>query len=241
MWQAIQYVTSGATLLAFLAAVAAWVYRSRVDQRARLIKAAPESERPDLIMAALESLNVTTENLPEEKKYKLALALIRERSQRFRTTAIVACVFGILTAATTAYAIRQPEEVKPVLEAPVFPEPVSDSTGLRKDTLPHPVVSADTAIQRSFRINETNSDHKSFETNTKQYSKVFDADVGYTISSYEWKPTSATRESDLTFNLVGGGSQIRVDFKLKCGPKTDKYRGWLRGNLVTTQQRVRSD
>ena len=40
MWEAIGYVTSGVTLAAFLAAVAAWIYRHKLVEQERLIKAA---------------------------------------------------------------------------------------------------------------------------------------------------------------------------------------------------------
>lgn len=93
--------------------------------------------------------------------------------------------------------------------------------------------------QRDFEIDETNSDHKTVGTNTKSYSRRFTADSGFSVVNYEWLQSSATRVSDFAVNIDGGGSSIVVTFKLKCGPKTDTYRGWLRGTLKTTQSKPR--
>jgi hypothetical protein len=90
-------------------------------------------------------------------------------------------------------------------------------------------------VTRYFIIDETNSDHKSFETNTKPYRKIFKADPGYVITDWKWLEESATRKSDWVVNLDEGGLAIIVEFKLKAGPKLDRYRGWVKGRLETTQ------
>lgn len=114
----------------------------------------------------------------------------------------------------------------PEIEIGTEPAPAPDPGA---DVLP-------SEITRMFDVSETNSDHKAIGTNTKSYSRRFQADEGYTITSYEWQESSATRVSDFVVNITEGGQAIAMDFKLKCGPVTDRYRGWLRGKLVTHQR-----
>lgn len=42
MWSVIPHITTSITLIAFLAAVAAWVYRASLKHKERLIRTAPE-------------------------------------------------------------------------------------------------------------------------------------------------------------------------------------------------------
>jgi hypothetical protein len=116
MWVAIQYVTSGLTLVAFLVAVIAWVYKSKSEERERLIQAAPEDTRPDLVHSALEFFDVNTVGLTRGQKYDLALVQIHARAQRFRTIAIVVCILAVILAGVSAYAISQTGSKLPINE-----------------------------------------------------------------------------------------------------------------------------
>ncbi|WP_197342629.1 hypothetical protein [Ralstonia solanacearum] len=107
MWEAIQHVTTGLTLVALLVTVIAWVYKSKVEQGERLIRAVSEAKRADLVRLTLEFFDVDTTGLTKEQKYELALAQIHARAQRFRTTAIVVCVLAVILAAVSAYAMSQ--------------------------------------------------------------------------------------------------------------------------------------
>lgn len=101
-FEAIQYVGTPIALVAFVVAVVAWVYRSRLVERRRLIESAPEGERARLLDATLRDFTtVSTENLSREQRYRLALRLIEERSGRTRVLAVV----GVLTAAMLAVVI----------------------------------------------------------------------------------------------------------------------------------------
>ncbi len=107
MWEAIQYVTTGLTLVAFLVTVIAWAFKSKSEERERLIKAASEDKRADLVRSALEFFEVDTTGLTKEQKYDLALAQIHARAQRFRTTALVVCVLAVILAGVSAFAISR--------------------------------------------------------------------------------------------------------------------------------------
>jgi hypothetical protein len=107
MWSAITQVTTGFTLVAFIVSVVAWVYRSRLLYRARLIESTPESERAALVERALDLLLLDSTGLTREQKYVLARQQIAARERRVRTAAIVGSLIAVLLAALGAYAIAR--------------------------------------------------------------------------------------------------------------------------------------
>jgi len=107
MWNAINYVTSGLALVAFLAAVTAWTYRSKTAERERLIRSATESDRGELVRNALEFFNIDTYGLTKEQQFKLALEQIHARGHRFVISAAVVCFLAVVAVSIAAYAITQ--------------------------------------------------------------------------------------------------------------------------------------
>ena len=107
MWEAIAYVSSGLTLTAFLAAIAAWVYKHQSEEKERLLSTAPPSKRAKLVEQALESFHVDTSGLTKEQQYNLAVQQIQARAQRFRWTAIVVIILVVIAATVAAYAINR--------------------------------------------------------------------------------------------------------------------------------------
>jgi len=91
MWQAITLVSSGLTLTAFLAAVVAWVYKSKADERERLIRTAKLDQRADLVRNALEFFDVDTAGLTKEQQYNIAIEQIHARAHRFKLVAALVC------------------------------------------------------------------------------------------------------------------------------------------------------
>jgi hypothetical protein len=137
VWETIQHVTTGLSLVAFLVAVISGAYQSQSQKNERLIKSAPEAERAKLVANALEFFNIETSGLSPEQKYKLALEQIHAKAQRFRTTAIVVCFFGLVLGAVAIYAMSHPTTTDP--EHPPIPpatnEHVMDSRGVSKISL----------------------------------------------------------------------------------------------------------
>lgn len=107
-WDAIKYVGSGLTLAAFVAAVIAWVIKSKLEERGRLIKGAKEDDRASLVRDALEFFHVDTSDLTKAQQYQLALEQIRARGQRFKIIAVIVCVIAALGALVAVYAIARP-------------------------------------------------------------------------------------------------------------------------------------
>lgn len=106
MWEAISYVSSGVSLVAFIVAVSVWVLKSRIESRERLIKQAPADDRSDLVKNALEFFHVEAAGLTKEHQYKIALEQIRARMQRFRIVSIVVCFIALVAGGVAIFAIR---------------------------------------------------------------------------------------------------------------------------------------
>lgn len=71
---------------------------------------------------------------------------------------------------------------------------------------------------------------------TKRYENYrFQALPGYRIVGHEFADLSSTKVSNLEFKTAADGSSIQVVFDLTSGPGWDRWRGWLKGNLTTTQ------
>jgi hypothetical protein len=121
MWTAIKYVGSGLTLVAFLCALAAWLYRSYLLRRERLIKSVPEAKRAALVERTLVLFNIDTRKLLPEQQYNLALEQIRDRAKRFRVTAGVIVVIALIAAVLTFVAI-------PKVSPPPTPSPTPTPT-----------------------------------------------------------------------------------------------------------------
>lgn len=97
-------ISSTSGVLAFflvLATIAASTYRNNLRHKATVIESASEDQRGELVLAALESFRVKTENLTKEQQYKLAHSQIRARVKRYTISAIVVA-FGATLACTVA-------------------------------------------------------------------------------------------------------------------------------------------
>jgi hypothetical protein len=100
-FQAIKYVTSGITLVAFLAATIAWVYRYRLKSRKQTIELAEPAARAALVERTLEFFTVDTAGLSNEQKYDLALRQIEARTERFHVSTKAALVVAGIAALIT--------------------------------------------------------------------------------------------------------------------------------------------
>jgi len=105
MWEAIQYVSSGLALVAFIVAAAAWIFKRNSEQTLRMVETAEEGDRANLVRSALEVVDVDTARLTNRQQYELAIELIRARAERFRITALVVCILAMILAAVSVSAI----------------------------------------------------------------------------------------------------------------------------------------
>src|SRR5918911_1154592 len=140
-WEAIKYVSSGITLVAFIIAIAAWIYRTKILERERTIRLAPENERRVLVERTLEFFSIDTAGLSRQQKYNLAIKQIQARAARFRLVAFVIIIIAFLTTGVSIFAIwRVPESPKPkpdlIPTSTPIPTPIptpSDSSNDKQD------------------------------------------------------------------------------------------------------------
>jgi len=111
MWDAIKYVSSAFTLVAFVAAAVVWALRTWLLSGERLIRAADSPEKARLIENMLEVLRLDTTKLTRDQLADLAIRQINERGRRFRTAAIVIVILMVLSAiiATVAFFVPRHE------------------------------------------------------------------------------------------------------------------------------------
>ena len=91
------------------------VYHKKIIQKAELIRIAPEEKRGPLVMAALESFKLDTENLTKQQRYELAIKEIEERARRFAIKATVVGIIAALVAATLLRSLAIPRVSAPSL------------------------------------------------------------------------------------------------------------------------------
>lgn len=102
MWQALQYVTSGLALVAFLAATLIWGYRYHLRALNERIAKAPPKERAALIDRGIRFGQIPMSGLSADQRFELALRTIGAQRHRLRLVVAallsVALLFAILAA-----------------------------------------------------------------------------------------------------------------------------------------------
>ena len=106
MWTAIQYVSSGLTLVAFIAAVVAYIYRKKISSTERLIRTANQDDRGKLVADALEVFRIDASNLTKEQQYEIAIEQIKNKSMRSKLLAYIITVIAILASVVLIYTIN---------------------------------------------------------------------------------------------------------------------------------------
>jgi hypothetical protein len=95
-------------------------------------------------------------------------------------------------------------------------------------------------LKKSYLVSKMRDDHTSlFGPSSKRYSMTFDAEPGYRIVRYDFRKMDA-KDFDLKeIKLLDDGKSILISFTLKSGPVISRWKGWIKGELRTEQERVR--
>jgi hypothetical protein len=109
-WQAIQYVTSGLTLAAFVAALLLAAFRARLNNTAKLILSSPEDKRAALVQSTLTFYHIPVETLTKEQRFKLALELITRSNTRYKWAVILIGFIALLLACIVAFTVLKTRE-----------------------------------------------------------------------------------------------------------------------------------
>lgn len=112
MWDALTYVSSGITLVAFCGAIWAWSFRFRLTHLERLIRSAPEEARAGLVQHAflVYHIPIDTNDLSEKHKFDTVVEQLRIKSDHSRREAHIYSLVAILVAVVALVAIwRNPD------------------------------------------------------------------------------------------------------------------------------------
>jgi hypothetical protein len=117
MWQAIQYVGTGLSLVAFVVAAITFAYRARLKQRAKIILSAPAKERVDAIAATAEWFRVDVSGLSQARQQQIVLEQIRARTQRNLLVAGVTLFLAVILGVIAIISIVAPKPPGPDMRA----------------------------------------------------------------------------------------------------------------------------
>lgn len=227
MWTAIKYVGSAVTLVAFIAAVAAWLYRSRLLSRERLLRTAPEQERAALVERTLVLFKVDAERLKRDQRYDLALRQIQGQASRYRTTAAVVVTIAVLAAALTSIALLKPSQPAPATPTPsTTPTPLKLSGKIEQvEVAENPGGGSQAFIRLSIRNEGPPTPVQ------KYYIRV----THVTTSVIDFKDTPADLGERVTVPRPAGRGQIVIEPQDAIARKTEQavaeggeVSGWLR-------------
>lgn len=90
----------------------------------------------------------------------------------------------------------------------------------------------------TLEIEWVNDKHKTFDSSSIKRNTSIGATDGYFFSSFKWIPKSVNNASGLDISFDEDRKVIKVSAILRAGPSFDRWRGWVKGDLVTTQLRL---
>jgi hypothetical protein len=120
MWEAIKFVTSGLTPVAFVAAAASWLLKSRQDSVGQLIKLANKKDLPGILDTYFRGAKIETTGLSPEGKERVALETIYALSKRYRQNTLVIGFIATLVAAVAGLSVLRGSEVHPPKQTDFF-------------------------------------------------------------------------------------------------------------------------
>lgn len=117
MFEAIRFVSSGVTLIAFIAAGLVWLYARHMESRRQMIRDAKTEAQADLVARTLKGMNIDVRKLSATRQYNLALEQLRARSRRFYVLSAVVVALALIA----AWVAVNPRVAKFLFEAAVKP------------------------------------------------------------------------------------------------------------------------
>lgn len=92
---------------------------------------------------------------------------------------------------------------------------------------------------RSVPVDQTKDDHPvTFGPHSRTYTETYPVAPGFRIIDARFQETSASRAGDIRAVIAADGGSVTFSFQLTSGPAVDRYRGWLHGTLVLTEERT---
>jgi S1-C subfamily serine protease len=97
------------------------------------------------------------------------------------------------------------------------------------------------AIRIAYGVSEMKDDHPVvLAAHSHDYERRFVAQEGYEIVSARFESDSANHVTrGPSFAIESGGRSVLMTFTIESGPSIDRWRGWLSGNAIIEQQRLK--
>lgn len=95
-------------------------------------------------------------------------------------------------------------------------------------------------IERAYLIAETRDEHTGLSVTAATNTKVFRAEPGYRIVGHEFQLSTANQATITSIKQSPDGQLITVTYTIKSGPAYDRWRGWIKGTLQTSQAKIAS-
>ena len=103
-----------------------------------------------------------------------------------------------------------------------------------------PAVQGSSVLRKAYEISVTKDDHPVlFAPHSRDYKEKFRAEPGYRIIDAKFYKLSANKEGSETVNILPGGLEVEIAFRLTSGPLFDQWRGWYTGTLQTVQEPIK--
>ena len=103
--EALQYVTGGFSLAAFVGALILFAYRSRLQAKVDLIQSLPEADKAASLSALGDSFQVPTEGLNNVQKLRVIEQQVAIRARRDIIIAVVLVIFALLGTFVVAWVL----------------------------------------------------------------------------------------------------------------------------------------
>ena len=94
-------------------------------------------------------------------------------------------------------------------------------------------------IERSYLLVETNDTHGNLKPTTKTITKSFEANKGYVFVDAKLDILSMKNSSVPKLKISNDKKTVTVEVDLKSGPFYDRWKGWIKANVITKQQAVK--
>lgn len=91
---------------------------------------------------------------------------------------------------------------------------------------------------RTYRIDKTKDNHPNLFPNSEEYMETFEADPGYKIINVKWNPASVNNADNIKHNISADRRSVTFSYKLTSGPSVDRWRGWIRGDIILDQEKL---
>jgi tetratricopeptide (TPR) repeat protein len=99
IWETIPKITTPFALIAFLATIILFIYKSKWRSKEKIIEGVNESQKLQAINTILRDFsNIDTAELTKKQKYELTQELIAQKIQRFKISAFISVVIAVILA-----------------------------------------------------------------------------------------------------------------------------------------------